>query len=303
MAFIDYYKILGVDQSATKEDIKKAYRKLARKHHPDVNPNDKEAEQKFKEINEAHEVLSDPEKRKKYDKYGKNWEHGEAYEQAQRQHYQSRRQQQAYSDFDSGHSGFDGHEFSSFFESMFGGARTAGGRGRTSGYRGPDFNAELHLDIQDIYKSHKRILNVNGKNIRLTIPAGVENGQVIKIKGKGGEGVQGGPHGDLLIQFNISNPTKFKRDGANLYTTETIDLYTAILGGEVTVDTFDGKAKLNVKPGTQNGTRVKLKGKGFPVYKKEDRFGDLYITYNIQIPSRLSSKEKELFTELKNLKS
>lgn len=161
----------------------------------------------------------------------------------------------------------------------------------------------MQLDLRDVYETHKRILNVNGKNIRLTIPAGVENGQVIKIAGKGGPGVNGGPNGDLLIQFNIGNNTKFKRDGSDLYSTETIDLYTAILGGEITVDTFDGKVKLKIKPETQNGTKVKLKGKGFPVYKKEGHFGDLYITYNIEMPTKLSAKEKALFNELKNLKS
>lgn len=306
MAFIDYYKILGVDKSATTADIKKAYRKLARKHHPDVNPNDKAAEQRFKDINEANEVLSDPEKRKKYDKYGKDWEHGEAYEQAQRQHQsQQQYQQQGYGNFGGGGGGdFSGGDFSDFFESMFGGGGGASqGRGRTAGFRGQDFNAELQLDLRDVYETQKRVLTVNGKNIRLTIPAGVENGQVIKIKGKGGPGVHGGPHGDLLIQFNISNSTKFKRDGANLYATEKIDLYTAVLGGDVTVDTFDGKVKLKVKPETQNGTKVKLKGKGFPIYRKEGKYGDLYITYEIELPTNLSSKEKELFKELKNLKS
>ena len=175
--------------------------------------------------------------------------------------------------------------------------------GRTSGFRGQDFNAELQLDLNDVYKTQKRVLTVNGKSIRLTIPAGVENGQVIKIKGKGGPGSNGGQAGDLLIQFKINNTTKFKRDGAHLYSTEKIDLYTAILGGEITVDTFDSKVKLKIKPGTQNGTKVKLSGKGFPVYKNDGQFGDLFITYEIEIPTRLSSKEKELFTELKNLKS
>ena len=301
MAFIDYYKILGIDKSATAADIKKAYRKLARKHHPDVNPNDKSAELKFKEINEANEVLSDPDKRKKYDKYGKDWQHGEAYEQAQReQQSQQQFQQQTYGGF--GGNDFGDHEFSSFFESMFGGG-SSHRRGRTSGFRGQDFNAELQLDLNDVYKTQKRVLTVNGKSIRLTIPAGVENGQVIKIKGKGGPGSNGGQAGDLLIQFKINNTTKFKRDGAHLYSTEKIDLYTAILGGEITVDTFDSKVKLKIKPGTQNGTKVKLSGKGFPVYKNDGQFGDLFITYEIEIPTRLSSKEKELFTELKNLKS
>ena len=304
MAFIDYYKVLGIDKSATTAEVKKAYRKLARKHHPDVNPNDKTAEHKFKEINEANEVLSDPEKRKKYDKYGKDWQHGEAYEQAQRQQQsQQQYQQQDYGNFGGGGGGFGEGEFSDFFESMFGGRGASQGRGRTSGFRGQDFNAELQLELKDVYETQKRVLTVNGKNIRLTIPAGVENGQVIKIAGKGAEGTNGGPHGDLLIKFNISNTTKFKRDGSNLYSNENLDLYTAILGGEVTVDTFNGKVKLKVKPETQNGTKVKLKGKGFPVYKKEGHFGDLYITYEIVMPTNLSSKEKELFNELKSLKS
>lgn len=302
MAFIDYYKVLGVSKSATTAEIKKAYRKLARKYHPDVNPNDKTAEQKFKEINEANEVLGDPEKRKKYDKYGKDWQHGEAYEQAQRQQ-QSQRQYQHHASGGFEGASFSEGDFSDFFESMFGGGGATRGRGRSAGFRGQDFNAELQLDLRDVYETHKRILNVNGKNIRLTIPAGVENGQVIKIAGKGGPGVNGGPNGDLLIQFNIGNNTKFKRDGSDLYSTETIDLYTAILGGEITVDKFDGKVKLKIKPETQNGTKVKLKGKGFPVYKKEGHFGDLYITYNIEMPTKLSAKEKALFNELKNLKS
>lgn len=302
MAFIDYYKVLGLNKSATTAEIKKAYRKLARKHHPDVNPNDKTAEHKFKEINEANEVLSDPEKRKKYDKYGKDWQHGDAYDQAQRQQQSQRQyQQQGAGGFGGGN--FSEGDFSDFFESMFGGGGASRGRGRSAGFRGQDFNAELQLDLRDVFETHKRVLTVNGKNMRLTIPAGVENGQVIKITGKGGPGANGGPNGDLLIQFNISNSTKFKRDGSDLFANETIDLYTAILGGEITVDTFDGKVKLNIKPETQNGTKVKLTGKGFPVYKKEGHFGDLYITYDIQMPTKLSAKEKELFNELKNLKS
>ncbi|MEZ4793235.1 MAG: J domain-containing protein [Gelidibacter sp.] len=295
MAFIDYYKILGVSKNATEAEIKKAYRKLARKHHPDLNPNDKEAEQKFKDINEANEVLGNPENRKKYDKYGKDWKHGEAYEEAQRQQHSQRRYQQQ--DFN----GFGDSDYSDFFESMFGGGASRG-RGRTSAFRGQDFNAELNLNLKDVYETHKRVLTINGKNIRLTIPAGVENGQIIKIKGQGGEGINGGPKGDLLIRFNITNNTKFKLDNHNLYTTVDLDLYKAMLGGDLTVDTFDGKVKLTIKPETKNGTKVKLKGKGFPVYKKEGHFGDLYITYQLKIPTHLTSKEKELFEELSKLR-
>ena len=303
MAFIDYYKILGIDKKATAAEIKKAYRKLARKHHPDVNPNDKAAEQQFKNINEANEVLSNPENRKKYDKYGKDWKHGDAYEEAQRQQQSQRQyQQQDYGGF-GGDQFSGGGDYSDFFESMFGGGGASRSRGRTAAFRGQDFNAELNLNLKDVHETHKRVLTVNGKNIRLTIPAGVENGQVIKIAGQGGEGVNGGPKGDLLIKFNIANTSKFKLDKHDLYTTVDLDLYTAILGGELTVDTFDGKAKLTIKPETQNGTKVKLKGKGFPIYKKDGHFGDLYITYEIKIPQNLSTKEKELFNELKNLKS
>jgi len=143
---------------------------------------------------------------------------------------------------------------------------------------------------------------INGKKIRLTIPAGVKNGQIIKIKGYGGEGINGGPKGDLHIKFVIKNHTAFKLDKNDLYTTVNLDLYTAVLGGEITINTFTGKVKLKVKPETQNGTKIKLRGKGFPVYKKEGIFGDLYVTYQTKIPTKLSDKERKLFKELANLR-
>ena len=294
MAYIDYYKILGVPKSASDKDIKKAYRKLARKYHPDLNPNDKESEKKFKEINEANEVLSHPENRKKYDEHGKDWKQAEAFEKARQQQQQSSGSRQQYS------GDFNESDFSDFFESMFGG----GSRQRSSNtmFRGQDFNAELQLNLKDVYTSDKRTLTVNNKNIRMTIPAGIENGQVIKIKGHGAPGINKGPNGDLYIKFSIVNNTSFKRDKENLYTTIDLDLYKSLLGGDVTVNTFDGKVKLNVKPETQNGTQVKLKGKGFPVYKKDGQFGDLFITFNIKNPTNLSDKEKELFTELAKLR-
>lgn len=294
MAFIDYYKILGVNKSSTEADIKKAYRKLARKYHPDVNVDDKDAEKKFKQINEANEVLSNAENRKKYDKYGKDWKHADQFDQAKQKQQSSNNYQQQTSE------DFSNSDYSDFFESMF------GGQGRRSGnvhYRGQDFNAELRLDLKDFYTTHKRTLTINGKNIRLTIPAGVKNGQIIKINGQGGEGLNGGPNGDLFIQFAVDNNSKFKRDNDNLYSSVDIDLYSALLGGEITVDTFDGKVKLKVQPETQSGTKVKLKGKGFPVYKKEGQFGDLYITYNVLLPTKLTEKEKELFNELKKLRT
>ena len=296
MPFIDYYKVLEIDKKATEAEIKKAYRKMARKYHPDLNPNDKVAEQKFKELNEANEVLSNPENRKKYDQHGENWEHAD---EINKQQSQQRQYSNAGGGFGNAQSG--GQDYSDFFESVFGG----GGAGRQGGgqrsYKGQDFNAELQLDLRDVFEDNKRTLTVNGKNIRLTIPAGVENGQIIKISGHGADGQNGGPKGDLYITFSINNDANFKRDKENLYSTIDLDLYTAVLGGEITIPTFDGKVKLKVAAGTQNGTQVKLKGKGFPVYKKEGQFGDLYVTYNIAIPTHLTEKQTELFTELSKL--
>ena len=292
MNFIDYYQILGIDKTASSKEIKSAYRKLARKVHPDLNPNDKDAKKNFQQINEANEVLSDPEKRKKYDQYGKDWQHADEFEKAGRYREQSSDSRGA------SYSGARGEgDFSDFFESIFGGA-TGGGRSRQVKYRGEDYNAELQLNLIDAYKTQKQTLTVNGKNIRITIPAGIENGQTIKISGYGGPGVNGGPSGDLYITFSISVHPHFKRLGSNLYTTVDLDIYTAVLGGEITVDTLNGKVKLRVKPETQNGSKIKLKGKGFSVYKNEGHYGDLYITYAIKIPTNLTEKQKVLFTEL-----
>lgn len=295
MDYIDYYKILGVEKTATEEDIKKAYRKLARKYHPDVNPNDKEAHKKFQEINEANEVLSDPEKRKKYDQYGKDWKHAEEFEKARQQQSQYTRQggsQQFYGDFNGG-------DFSDFFESMFGGAR---GKGRQAKFKGEDFQAELHLTLKQAYTTHQQTLSVNGKSVRITIPAGVQNEQKIKLKGYGAPGVNGGPDGDLYITFIIDDDTQFKRIENDLYTNAAIDLYTAVLGGETTINTLAGKLKLKVPAGTQNDTKVRVKEKGFPFYKQEAQFGDLYVVYKVQVPTNLTEKEKELFTQLSKLR-
>lgn len=291
MEFIDYYKVLGIDKKATEDDIKKAYRKLARKLHPDLNPNDKNAHQQFQQVNEANEVLSDPEKRMKYDKYGKDWQHAEQFEQ-QRQSQRSHPQGEQYYSDDSD------SEFSSFFESMFGGS----GRGRKAKYRGQDLNAALKLGLTDILQTQQQTLAVNGKNIRITIPAGIENGQVIKLKGYGAPGVNGGPAGDLYITFSIAPHPDFKRTGNDLFTTVPIDLYTAVLGGETMISTLTGKVKLKVNPETQSGTKIRLKGKGMPVYKKEGETGDLYITYEVKLPVNLTEKQKALFKELSQLK-
>jgi curved DNA-binding protein len=308
MDFIDYYKVLGVSKTATQDEIRSAYRKLARKHHPDLNPNDKEANKKFQQINEANEVLSDPEKRKKYDQYGKDWQHAEAFEKAQQSAGSGRRRRDSSSSgetfgaggFGSGTAGFgegpeaDSGEFSDFFESLFG--RSA--RGGRSGFRGQDYQAELQLGLVDAATTHQQVLTVNDKNIRITIPAGVENGQVIKLKGHGGPGTNGGPDGDLYITFIVAEDPRWRRDGSDLYAGAAPDLYTAMLGGEIMVDTLNGQVKLKIKPETPNGTTLRLKGKGFPVYKKEGQYGDLYVSLEIRLPSNLTEKEKALFREL-----
>ncbi|MFT4093804.1 MAG: J domain-containing protein [Niabella sp.] len=303
MDYIDYYKVLGVDKNASADDIKKAYRKLARKHHPDLNPNDKEADKKFQQLNEANEVLSDPEKRKKYDEYGADWKHAEQFEQAKQQ----RQQQHAYAGNPFGGEDYGEHftysnegDFSDFFSQMFGNAGAGGRSQREVKFRGQDYRAEVQINLTDAYKTHQQTFTVNGKNIRITVQAGIENGQEIKIKGYGGPGINGGPDGDLFITFNIINNTPFTRKGNDLYLNVPLGLYKAVLGGEETIDTLSGKVKLPVKPETQNGMKIRLKGKGFPVYKKEGAFGDLYITWQIEIPKSLSGKEKELFQQLAN---
>ncbi|WP_432709090.1 DnaJ C-terminal domain-containing protein [Pedobacter sp.] len=307
MAFIDYYKILGVDKKASQEEIKKAYRKLARKYHPDVNPDDKEANKQFQMVNEANEALSDPEKRRKYDEYGENWRNADQFEQQRRAQGQHR--YEGGNPFGGGGNPFGGGfetdtdfgsgGFSDFFESLFG--RQTGGRSTRGGRtKGQDYQAELQLRLRDIYTTHKQTLTVNGKQIRITIPAGIANGQVIKLKGQGAPSKAGGTNGDLFITIIVTDDPVFKRTGNDLNVTADLNLYTAVLGGDTTIDTMSGKVKLKIAAGTQNGTKVRLKGKGFPVYKKDGEFGDMYVTFQIKIPEKLTPKQLELFKELAN---
>jgi len=302
MDYIDYYKTLGIDKNATADEIKKAYRKLARKHHPDLNPNDPEAARFFQQLNEANEVLSDPEKRKKYDQYGKDWKHAEQFEQAGRQQASAGSNPFTESGHPFGGSGDhysysgDADDFSDFFASMFG----SRGGGRQARFKGSDYHASVPLNLSQVYKTHKQVFTINGKNVRITVPAGVANGQEIKLSGYGSPGVNGGPAGDLYLTFDIKNDTAFERRGDDLYKNVPLDLYKAMLGGEETLDTLSGKVKLKVAPETQNGTKVRLKGRGFPVYKKDGVFGDLYITYQVLLPTHLTAKEKELFEQLSN---
>ena len=293
MAFIDYYKILGISKDATQEDIKKAYRKLARKYHPDLNKDNPNAQEKFQEINEANEVLSNPEKRKRYDEYGENWKYAEELEK------QKKRQTKEQSGTREGtfwYSDDNTSGFSDFFEELFGNRYHNYNRAM----RGKDYESELHLTLRQAAEEQKQILNLNGKNIRITIPAGVADGQVIKLRGYGEPGKGDAPDGDLYITFRIKEDPTFKRIGNDLYTTTTIDLYTAVLGGEIILDTLNGKVKVKIQAGTQNNSKIRLKEKGFPIYNQSGKYGDLILSIQISIPTLLTERQKELFKQIKN---
>jgi curved DNA-binding protein len=282
MDFIDYYNVLGLLRNASNDDIKKAYRKLAKQYHPDANPNDEGAKKKFQQINEANEVLSDATNRAKYDKYGKDWQHSDAFEQQSRQ-----RQQYGGYENDAG--------FSDFFSSMFGGNR------KTGKQKGQDLNATLQVNLTAAFSTHQQTVTINNKNIRITIPAGVEDGQAIRLKGLGNPSPNAGADGDLMLTFKINNDTFFKRTGSDLQIIQELDLYTALLGGEIEVNTLHGKLKLKVNPETHNNTKTRLKGKGFPIFKSDNLYGDLFITYLVKLPTNISEKEKQLFEELRLL--
>ena len=310
MDYKDYYKVLGIEKSATPEQIKKAYRKLARQHHPDVNPNDQGAEQKFKELNEANEVLSDPEKRKKYDQFGADWQR---YQQQPGGGAGRGGQPGGGGGFDwsqytqgqggGGGSSFgEGEDFSDFFGSLFG---NMGGGARAGGSRpgaGQDYQAELELSLEEAYRGGPRTITVNGKNLRLTIQPGVANGQTIRLRDQGGPGRNGGPSGSLLITFHIRPDARYARTGDDLTQDVPVSVYKALLGGEQAVETLSGSVKIKLKPETANGTRLRLRGKGFPVYRKEGQFGDLYLRLSLTLPQHLTEQEKELLQQLAALR-
>ena len=299
MAFIDYYKVLGVERNASQEEIKKAYRKLAKKYHPDINKDNPQAQERFQEINEANEVLSDSEKRKRYDEYGEHWKHSEEFE-AQRQgaHGFGGDAQ----DFDFG--GFGGFGdfrrsagnrsgFSDFFEQIFGsGAFRAEREQRVN-----DLQATLQLTLQEAATTHKRILEIEGEKIAITIPAGIADGQKIRIKGHGGKSVDGTRRGDLYITFNVEPDSRFTRLGDDLQTTVTCDLYTLLLGGEAMVPTLDGSVRAKIKAGTQPDSKLRLRGKGMPHYRREGK-GDLIVEIKVKLPE-LNDKQMEMVRKVK----
>ncbi len=354
MQYKDYYKTLGVGKNATEKEIKKAYRKLARQCHPDVCPGDKAAEERFKEINEAYEVLSDPEKRQKYDQFGADWQRWQqaggqpgGFDWSRWTTGQPGGFRVEYGDLgDLG--GFGAGEFSDFFEMLFGGMGGLGRAARDDPWaqirhrprRGQDMEHEVEITLQEAYTGTKRILQMQGadpcatcggtglsrdaaasgkgqpcracggtgvtqrvRRVEVSIPPGVDTGSKVRMAGQGGPGTGGGSQGDLYLRVKVQPDPRFKREGDNLYTDVPVDLYTAILGGEVYVPTLRGKSlALTIPPETQNGRTFRLAGQGMPQLKNPERHGDLFATVEVRLPTHLSSQEKELFTRLKALR-
>lgn len=308
MEYKDYYKILGVSKTATADEIKKAYRRLAVKYHPDKNPGNKTAEEKFKELNEAYEVLGDADKRKKYDELGENWQY---YQQGGRPGAEGF----DWSQFASGPGGgkgrytytsgdFDQDAFSDFFESFFGRGRFGGGaRGkRRQAFKGEDIHAELPISLEEAYFGTTRKVNVNGQVLEMKIKPGTHDGQVLRLRGKGSPGMSGGENGDLLLTVKITKHPHYEMKGDDLYCDIPVDLYTAVLGGKALIRTIKGPIRIDIARGTQNGKLLRLKGMGMPKAGKPGEFGDMYAKVNVRLPEKLSEKEIELFNQLANLK-
>jgi curved DNA-binding protein len=300
MEYKDYYKVLGVDKKASTEEIKKAYRKLAVKYHPDKNPGNKQAEEKFKEINEANTVLTDPEKRRQYDELGENWKYaqqggnggfgGSRTGAGQGRTYTS----EEFEDIFGGGGGGSG--FSDFFESLFG---NRGGRSRTAA--GTNYRADLEISLQDAYQGAEKIFELEGQKLRIKLKPGITDGQVIKLKGKGGPGANGGSAGDLLITVKVAEDPTVRREGDDLHMEAPIDLYTAVLGGKASIRTLKGVIKIDIAKGTDSGKVLRLKGLGMPQYNTPGEFGNLYVKVQITVPKNLSERETELFKQLAQL--
>lgn len=289
MAYIDYYKILGIKRDATQEEIKKAYRRLAKKYHPDINKDDPQAKSKFQEINEANEVLGDPEKRRRYDEYGENWKQSDDFGTGSNSNGNS----WSYGFGGFGQSDRNENGFSDFFEQLFG----KGFRNRGMN-RGADIQATLQLTLQEAAVTHRQTFIVNGEKIAITVPAGIADGQRIRLQKRGKADIDGGERGDLYITFHILPDNRFTRVDNDLYTTVSCDIFTLLLGGEAIIPTLDGNVKTTIKPGTQPESKLRLRGKGFPLYRQEGKNGDLIITIKATVP-QLNKRQMELIEEAK----
>ncbi len=302
MDYKDYYKILGVSKNASQDEIKKAYRKLAVKYHPDKNKDNKTAEEKFKEVNEAHEVLGDPEKRKKYDQLGANWRQYENMGGRPGGGQGPRGGSGPFS-FDGDFSdifGQSGSGFSDFFEQFFGRSAGAGQRqgSRTGNVNGQDYQTDMDITLEEAFHGTHRLIEVEDEKLRITTKPGAYDEQLLRIKGKGGKGSRGN-RGDLFVRVHVVNHPRFTRKGDDLHTSHTIDLFTAVLGGTTIVDTLTGQVKVKIAPGTQSGRVIRIKNKGMPVYGEANIFGDMYVQLQVHIPERLTDKQRQLFEQLK----
>lgn len=306
MEYKDYYKILGVSKTASQDEIKKAYRKLAVKYHPDKNQGDKIAEGKFKEANEANEVLSNPDKRKQYDELGENWQ---SYQQAGGYANQggSRpgggRQQYGGGGFSNEDFYGGGGQFSDFFENIFGRGASGGGRSSRRAATGEDLQAEMHITLEEAFHGASRQVNIGDSKVNMKLKPGVSEGQVLRLKGKGEAGRGGGNNGDLLITLHILPNSKFERKENDLYFDQNIDVYTAVLGGKLAVQGISKTVNMTIPAGTDSNKTFRLKGLGMPDYKNPEQYGDAYVRVVIQTPKHLSGQEKELFEQLANLKA
>jgi curved DNA-binding protein len=313
MEYKDYYKILGVDRNASEKEIKRAYRKLARQYHPDVNPGDKAAEERFKDINEAYEVLSDPEKRRKYDQLGSSWRQWQQMGRDARGFDWSQwfspgwpgggRVRVEYGDLGDLEDLFGGTGFSDFFEAIFGGMgapRTSWTEARPR--RGQDYTQPIEITLEEAFRGTTRVIQKDGRRLEVKIPPGVRTGSKVRVAGEGGPGIAGGASGDLYLEVKVLPHSVFERDGDDLRCEIPVSLYTAVLGGEVRVPTLSGDVMLKIPPETQGGRTFRLRGKGMPNLRNPKKHGDLYAKLRIQVPQKLSQREKELFRELANLR-
>ncbi len=315
MEYKDYYQVLGVDKKSSEKDIKKAFRRLARQYHPDVNPDDPQAEERFKEVNEAYEVLSDSEKRQKYDQLGADWQRWQQMGGGQGDFDWSR--------WTAGRPGGGVHvrygtpedvedlfggssPFSDFFSQIFGGM--GGGRGG-SGFqytarpqRGQDYEQSVEITLQEAFQGTSRILQKEGQRLEVKIPAGAKTGTRVRMSGQGGKGMSGAPAGDLYLRVTILPDARFERKGDDLHTTVPVELTTMVLGGEVRVPTMTGDVVLTIPAGTRNGRTFRLGGKGMPRLRQRDQHGDLYAKVEVELPTELTSRQRELFEELRKLK-
>jgi curved DNA-binding protein len=314
MEYKDYYKTLGVERDASEKEIKKAFRKLARQHHPDVNPDDPKAEERFKEINEAYEVLSDPDKRSKYDRLGSDWQRWQRSGQpgdfdwgqyatggpGDRVHVRYGTPEDLQDIFGGG------SPFSDFFSQIFGGMGGAPGAGgyqyQMQPQRGRDYEQAIEITLQEAYRGTSRVLQRDGQRLEIQIPAGAKTGTRVRVSGEGGAGAAGGPSGDLYLRVTVQPDPRFERRSDDLYATVNADLYTMVLGGEVKVPTMTGEVALTVPSGTQNGRTFRLRGKGMPRLRNPEQHGDLYAKVEVQLPTRLTDRQLELFEELRQSK-